>query len=72
VLHPSPGVSSERVEVILARGAVTGGPTDREPGEAGMEAAWWPVPEALDAVREGRITCGITAAGLLLAATSGP
>lgn len=71
VLHPNAGVSSERLHLFLASGAATGGPTDREPGEAGMEAAWWPVAEALDAVRDGRITCGTTVAGLLLA-TSAP
>ena len=67
VLHPSPGVSSEQVDVFLARSVTTDGPTDREPGEAGMEMGWWPVPDALAAVRDGRITCGITVAALLLA-----
>jgi 8-oxo-dGDP phosphatase len=66
-LHPSPGVSSERVTVFVADGVRLDRPTEREPGEAGMEQRWWPVAEALSQARSGGISCGITVASLLLA-----
>jgi 8-oxo-dGDP phosphatase len=58
--HPSPGISSERIEVFLARGlspAHRGGfePTHEE---ADMTTAWVPVDELVDAVLSSRVTDG--------------
>jgi 8-oxo-dGDP phosphatase len=58
--YPSPGISSERIEIFLARGlspAHRGGfePTHEE---ADMTTAWVPVDELVDAVLSSRVTDG--------------
>jgi len=68
-IRPSPGTSDELLDVFLAEDVRLTGAQDLEPGEAGLTLAWWPVTEALAAVRDGRISCGITIASLLLALT---
>ncbi len=62
-IHPSPGILSERLTIYLARNVEPGEP-DREPGEQ-IENRLVPVEEALEMVRDGRITDAKTVAGLL-------
>jgi 8-oxo-dGTP pyrophosphatase MutT (NUDIX family) len=68
-LHPSPGMTSENVDIYLAGDLdeVKGGahPDDDEH----LERAWVPLPEALQRVRSGDINNGLVVAGLLAART---
>jgi len=63
VLHPSPGILSERMTVYLARGLEKGDPA-REPGEE-IENVLLPLDEAMAMIRDGRITDSKTVAALL-------
>ena len=63
IIHPSPGILSERMVLYLASD-LTAGPTAREAGEE-IENVLMPVAEAMDAIRDGRITDAKTVAGLL-------
>ena len=63
VIHPSPGVLTERLEIFLAED-LGAGPPKREPGEE-IETMLVPFDEALAMVRDGRITDSKTVAGLL-------
>ena len=63
VVHPSPGILSERLTIYLASGLKPGAP-DREPGEE-VENLLVPVAEALEMVRDGRMTDAKTVAALL-------
>lgn len=67
-LHPSPGMSGERVSIFLALepGAAPGG-RDTDADEE-LEQEWVAFDEALDRVRSGSITNGLAVAGLLAAA----
>lgn len=58
--HPSPGISSERIEVYLARGLSPAHRGDFEPvhEEADMEPAWVPVDDLVEAVLSSRVTDG--------------
>jgi 8-oxo-dGDP phosphatase len=58
--HPSPGISSERIEIFLARGLSRAHRGDFEPTheEADMTTAWVPVDELVDAVLSSRVTDG--------------
>ncbi|MFC3996605.1 NUDIX domain-containing protein [Nocardiopsis sediminis] len=71
---PSPGFSSERISVYLARGltAVPEAEIDfvRVHEEADMEAAWLPLDDAVDAVLGDRLHNGATVVGILAAATA--
>jgi len=66
----SPGWSTERATVVLARDVLPSTPPDgfvAEGEEAHMDVLELPLPQALDAVRSGRIDDATTALGLLLA-----
>jgi len=58
--YPSPGITSERIEVYLARGLSPADRGDFEPTheEADMVTSWVPLDELLDAVLESRVTDG--------------
>ncbi len=58
--HPSPGISSERLEVYVARGLSPAGRGDFEPAheEADMTRRWVPLAELADAVLDDRATQG--------------
>jgi 8-oxo-dGDP phosphatase len=58
--HPSPGISSERIEVFVARGLSPAYRGDFEPAheEADMGTAWVPIDELVDAVLHSRVTDG--------------
>jgi 8-oxo-dGDP phosphatase len=58
--HPSPGISSERIEIFLARGLSSAHRGGFEPSheEADMTTAWVPVEELVDAVLSSRVTDG--------------
>lgn len=66
--YTTPGSSSERIRVFLARG-LSEVPEDqrheRTGEEAGMPLAWVPVDEAVEAVLSGRLRNPATAIGLL-------
>ena len=62
-IHTSPGSSSELVHLFVAR---TRAERERDP-EPGIEVVRHPFPEALEAVRAGRIDDAKTALALLLA-----
>lgn len=72
VVHTSPGWSTERVALLLARDC---GPTAPPDGftpsgeEAAMEVVRLPLDAAVAAVRDGTISDAKTALGLLLVAT---
>ncbi|GAA0725283.1 NUDIX hydrolase [Dactylosporangium roseum] len=64
-LHPSPGMTDERVRIFLARGL---GPAsgDRHPDpDEDLETEWVALDEAVARVRAGEITNGLAVAGLL-------
>ena len=65
--HPSPGISSELLEVFLARDLSPADRGDFEPTheEADMTARWVPVKELADAVLDGRATDGPLALAVL-------
>jgi ADP-ribose pyrophosphatase len=58
--HPSPGISTERIEVFLARGLSPAHRGEFEPTheEADMELAWVPLEELVTAVLQSRATDG--------------
>lgn len=58
--HPSPGISSERIDIFLARDLAEAHPGEFEPAheEADMEVAWVPLGELVAAVLESRVTDG--------------
>jgi 8-oxo-dGTP pyrophosphatase MutT (NUDIX family) len=58
--HPSPGVSSERIVVFVARGLVSSPRADFEPEheEADMTTAWVPLDDLVEAVLESRVSNG--------------
>jgi 8-oxo-dGDP phosphatase len=59
--YPSPGITSERIEMYLARGLSTAadrGDFEPEHEEADMTLSWVPVDELLAGVLAGRLTDG--------------
>lgn len=58
--HPSPGVSSERIEVFVARGLTVSPPDDFEPEheEAEMTTAWVPLEDLVEAVLASEVSNG--------------
>lgn len=66
---PSPGFSTERVHIYLATGLREVGRPEAEHEEVDMEVARMPLPEAVDAVLDGRIVNGIAVSGILAATT---
>jgi 8-oxo-dGTP pyrophosphatase MutT (NUDIX family) len=58
--HPSPGISSERIDVYLAQGLSPAHRGDFEPvhEEAEMETAWVPLDELVAAVLSSKVTDG--------------
>ena len=66
---PSPGFSTERVHIYLATGLREVGRPEAEHEEVDMEVARMPLPEAIDAVLDGRIVNGIAVSGILAATT---
>lgn len=70
-LHTSPGCSNERIRVFLARDLTPVPHADRhvrQYEEAGMEARWFDLNEAVRMALAGEITNGPAVAGLLAAA----
>lgn len=65
VIHPCIGYSDERIEIFLARGLSHVGPT-LDDGEF-LEVHELDLAEAIEAVRDGRLTDGKSVAGLLWA-----
>ncbi len=65
--HPSPGISSERLEIFLARDLAPGDRGDFEPTheEADMTARWVPADDLADAVLDGRAADGPLALAVL-------
>jgi len=63
VIHPSPGVLSERLEIFLAEDLAPG-EAEREPGEQ-IENVLVSLDEAYQMIRDGRITDAKTVAALL-------
>jgi len=63
VIHPSPGVLSERLQIFVAEDLCPGEP-QREAGEQ-IENLILPVEKALAMIRDGRITDAKTVAALL-------
>lgn len=65
--HPSPGISSERLEVFLARGLEPAEPHGFEPvhEEADMARHWVPLDDLVRAVLEHRVTDGPLALAVL-------
>lgn len=61
-IYSSPGFTDERMDLFMARAEDAGGP-----GEEGVEVVRMPFSEAIESVRDGRITDGHTVAALLLA-----
>jgi 8-oxo-dGTP pyrophosphatase MutT (NUDIX family) len=67
-VHSSPGISSERIEVFLARGLTAvpdRGGFELEHEEADMTVAWVPVDALVDGVLERRLTDGPLATAVL-------
>jgi ADP-ribose pyrophosphatase len=67
--YTSPGVSTERVRVFLARGlaeAADRGPAPRHE-EAGLELAWMPLERAVRLFLAGELHNGVTAVGIFAA-----
>jgi 8-oxo-dGTP pyrophosphatase MutT (NUDIX family) len=70
-LHPSPGMTGERVRVFLARDIHRArGEHERDADEGDLETRWTELDEAVRQVRTGEITNGLAVAGLLAAALS--
>lgn len=68
-LHTSPGCSTERIRIYLARGlAPTGGTYAREHEEATMTVTRIPLAAAVDMIFTGEITNASAVAGVLAAA----
>lgn len=69
--HPTPGCSSERIEIYLARGLSSVPEAERHQRtdeEADLSLRWWDLDEAVAAIFDGRITNGCAVAGLLAVA----
>lgn len=65
-LRPSPGGNDEVIRVYLATGVSESGEDfERTDEEAELVTRWVPLPEAVDAVLEGRITNATTVSGVL-------
>jgi ADP-ribose pyrophosphatase len=65
-LHPSPGVSDERIRIFLARELTpTGRPHRRTHEEATMTVARFRLDRAVGMIFDGQITNGVAVAGLL-------
>lgn len=70
-LHPSPGMTGERVRVFLARDIhPASGEHKPDADEKGIVTDWVGLDEAVRRVRAGEITNALAAAGLLAAAQS--
>jgi enoyl-[acyl-carrier protein] reductase / trans-2-enoyl-CoA reductase (NAD+) len=68
-LHPSPGVSDERIKIYLARDlSPAARPHRREHEEATLAVARFPLGEAVQMVFDGQITNAAAVAGILAAA----
>ncbi|HEY8474429.1 MAG TPA: NUDIX hydrolase [Natronosporangium sp.] len=68
-IHPSPGVSDERIRIFLARELTpTDAPHQREHEEATLTVSRVPLDEAVKMIFDGRITNGPAVAGILAAA----
>ncbi|GAA4891757.1 ADP-ribose pyrophosphatase [Stackebrandtia albiflava] len=70
-VFPSPGAMDERIPVFLARGLSPVPVADRHvrsQEEADLTLRWWPLPEAVAGVMDGRIRNGVTAVAVLAAA----
>lgn len=69
--YSSPGFTTERVRIFLARDLRPASEGDREPGfvreheEALIVTAWLPLPDAVSAILAGKLHNGHTIAGLL-------
>jgi 8-oxo-dGDP phosphatase len=71
-LHPSPGVSDERIRIFLARDlSPAPQPHQRQHEEATLTVARFPLEDAVRMIFEGQITNGAAVAGLLAAAHVG-
>jgi ADP-ribose pyrophosphatase len=69
-LHLSPGFTSERIRLFLARDITEVAPEHRHlrvGEEADMQVRWVPLAEAVQMVRNGEITNAASVAGLLAA-----
>lgn len=67
----TPGGSAEHITVFLARDlAATSTPFPRVDEEAGMQAVWVPLDDAVDGVLAGRLQCPTTVTGVLAAAAA--
>jgi ADP-ribose pyrophosphatase len=67
--YPSPGISTERVRVFLARGlaeVADRGPAPRHE-EAGLELAWVPLEQAVRLFLGGELHNGVAAVGIFAA-----
>ncbi len=70
-LHLSPGFTSERISLFLARDLAEVAEDERHERkgeEADMQVRWVPLAEAVQMVRKGEITNAASVAGLLAAA----
>jgi 8-oxo-dGDP phosphatase len=69
--YSSPGISTERIRIFLARGLVLVPPSERtyvpEHEEAELELAWVPLDEAVARILAGDLHNGVTALGILSA-----
>ena len=69
--YSSPGISTERIRIFLARGPVRVPESERsyvpEHEEAYLELAWVPLDEAVPRILAGDLHNGITALGILAA-----
>jgi 8-oxo-dGDP phosphatase len=66
--HPSPGLSSERIEIFVARElTAVSAPDDFEPvhEEADMTVSWAPLSDLVEGVLDGRLTDGPLALAVL-------
>jgi ADP-ribose pyrophosphatase len=69
-LHLSPGFTSERIRLFLARDITEVAPENRHVRageEADMQVRWLPLADAVQMVRKGEITNAASVAGLLAA-----
>ena len=68
-LHPSPGVSDERIRIFLARDlSPAPQPHQREHEEATLTVARFPLDDAVQMIFDGQITNAAAVAGVLAAA----
>ena len=67
----SPGISTERIRIFLARGVALVPESERtyvpEHEEAHLEVAWVPLDEAVAGILAGDLHNGVTALGILAA-----